>query len=1010
MKNFLFSLFILLGMVSATWAQRTISGKVTDSGGSPLIGVNILEAGTSNGVVTDLDGNYTLSVSEGATVVFSYTGFTEQSIPVGAQSVINITLQEGVALDEVVVTALGISREKKSLTYAAQNINTQEISQARDLNVVNSLSGKVAGISIMRSGAGVGAPSRVILRGNRSLFGNNQPLYIVDGAPILGDLTSINPDDIESISVLKGANAAALYGNRGQNGVIIISTKKGKEGFNVSLNTTYMNESPLLLRNYQTQFGQGNNGKYNKSSEDAWGASIGGSADHWSPDPNFPSKTYSLTANDPVGDFFQNGHNFATSLSISSASAKTQTYFSYTFTDAAGVVPTNELNRHNAHLRITNQISNKLTLDTKLNYVREDYDNILPQGENFANPVRHAYRLPANVRTEDIEIFEYTDALRRNRQHYWNPGSNGGANPYWSINRNTNTRTVDRVIGLISLKYQFTDALSVQVRSALDRINAKTENLDWNDSYIIADNGRFSLARSENYELNNDILIAFEKYLNDDLSLNISAGANARSERASSLSSNTNTALIVPNFFALGNTQNVASSHSIGAPRDVNSVYGLLSLGWKNAVYLDVTARNDWSSTLPKSNWSFFYPSAGLSVVLSDLTTLPDFISYAKFRGSWAQVGNDAVPFQLQRTAALTAGGNNGFLALSSTIPNENLKPEETTSFELGADLSFADNRIGIDFTYYKANTRNQLFSIALPIGSGASGIFTNGGDVQNKGIEAILNFVPVKTTNFNWNLGFNYTKNTSLVIEVNDERPRVSFGSDFLREFFVEQGEAWGNVYSRGFERDAQGRVIVGANGLPKLTAGRTVKIGNFNPDWLGGIRNSLNWKDLNLSFLVDIRQGGQTASITDAIIFGGGLVEETLQGRDGSLVFGQNFFENETAVKEDGTPNDLKMSAEAFWQAVGGRNAPVGEVFAVDASNVRLREVVLGYKLPINNSFIKGAHISLVGRNLFFFSNKAKTLDPESIVGTGEVAEGFESFSPPTARSFGFNLQLNF
>ena len=1018
-RNLILLLLFLCMSTSMVLAQRTVSGKVIDTDGEPLIGVNILEAGTSNGTVTDFDGNYSLSVSDGAILSFSYTGYVEQSVVVGARSVIDLTLEEGVALDEVVVTALGISREKKALSYSAQNVGTEELSQARELNVVNSLSGKVAGISVARSSGGVGSASRVILRGNRSLFGSSEPLYIVDGVPILGDISDINPDDVASISVLKGANAAALYGNRAQNGAIIITTKTGGEGFNVSLSTTYTTETPLFLRNYQKQFGQGNSGQYSPSSEQAWGAPISGSGDHWSPDPNFGESTYNLAPTNAVEDFYQTGFNSATNLAISGGTGKTQTYFSYTYTNAEGVVPNNELARHNAHVRITNKVTDRLTLDAKLNYIREDIQNGLSQGESFDNPNRHAWRLPPNIRTADIEQFEYTDATGSNRQHYWNPGSNGGANPYWTINRNQRQTATDRVLGFASLSYKFTDQFSVQVRSSFDRLGTDEDYTQWNDNYIIADNGRYTVSKITDIESNHDILASYNQNINDDLSISLNAGANSRRERGTTLSANTGDALLVPNFFALQSqtiraNQTIAGANGDGGPRDVNSIYGFANIGYKNALYLDVTARNDWASTLPRDNRSFFYPSVGVSAVISELAEMPDFVTFAKLRGSWAQVGNDANPFQLQRTANLAAGGNNGFLALDGTIRNSNLRPEKTTSIEVGADLRFANNRVGLDFTWYKSNTRDQLFAISLPIGSGASQIFTNGGDVQNDGIEIVLNLSPVQTKDFSWDLGFNFAANNSEVVEVNDERPRVRVNGDFLRDFIIEQGQPWGNVYSRGFQRvnpdDPNSAVLVGDNGLPLISNGLTVQVANFNPDWLGGISNQFTWKDLSVSFLIDIRQGGTTASLTDAIVFGDGLTEETVQGREGGLIFGENFFAGETAVREDGTPNNTSFDAESFWRLVGGRNAPVGEVFTRDASNMRLRELVLGYRFPIKSSIIKSAKVSLVGRNLFFFYNKSETFDPESLVGTAKEAEGFESFAPPTARSFGLNLKFDF
>ena len=996
-------------------AQRTVSGVVSEADGQPLIGVNVLEVGTSNGTISDLDGSYSLSVADGASLVFSFTGFDSQTIAVGSQSVINLTLQAGVALQEVVVTALGISREKKSLTYSAQTVNTDDLALARDLNVVNSLSGKVAGISVSPSGSGVGGASRVVLRGNRSISGNSQPLYVVDGVPILGDITDVNPDDIANVSVLKGPNAAALYGNRANNGAIIITTKKGALGeFKVSLSSTYTANSPQILSNFQNEFAQGNSGQYNFASEDSWGPAISGqNVDHWSNDPNSGLTGYSLNAQpNNVSDFYQTGSNHATNLSVSGGTEKSQTYFSYTFTNASGVVPNNALKRHNAHIRVTNQLMDRLTLDAKINYIREDGDNSISQGEAYSNPTRHALRLPRTIRTQDVSIFEFTDPAGANRQHYWNPGSNGGANPYWTINRNLNQRDVDRVIAFASLAYQLTDDLSIQVRTAFDKINRQHEDRLYNDSYIIGDNGVYNLTRIDAHEWNNDVLLSFNKKVTSDWDIGISVGANTRKERGARLTGNVDrgTGLIVPNFFSLGNTNDAFASNDSGSPKDVNSVYGFANIGYKDAIFVDITGRNDWSSTLPSDNWSFFYPSVGVNVVLSDLTTLPDFISFAKVRASWAEVGNDTNPYQTLRTASLAAGGNNGFLNISGTIPNENLLPEKTKSIEIGADLRFAQSRIGLDLTYYKSNSENQLFSVALPVGSGASQFFTNGGDVENKGIEAILTLIPIQKENFRWDFGFNFTKNTSTVVKINDERPRIQVASDFLRAFFIEQGEPWGNVFSRGFERDSQGRILIGDNGLPLITGGRTVLAANYNPDWLGGISNSLTYDKFYLSFLIDIRKGGSVTSMTNAILYGGGHTEETLAGRDG-FVFGEgDYAQWGEAVREDGSTNNLTTTAEEFWNLVGGRNAPVGEAFAVDASNVRLREFVLGYQLPIESDHISSLRISLVGRNLFFLSNSAGDIDPEVLVGTGKAAEGFNSFAPPTTRSFGINLSVEF
>ncbi len=1026
--------FMFIGIIGAQ-GQSNVSGVVTDSeGGDPLPGVNVVVQGTTSGTVTDIDGKYSLAASSTDILVFSYIGYSAQEVAINNRAVVDTQLIVDVqSLQEVVVTAFGLEREKKSLTYAAQSVNTDEISEARSLNVANALSGKVSGISVLRSGQGVGSPSRVILRGNRSVDGNSQPLYIVDGVPIIGDLTDINPDDVAGVSVLKGPNAAALYGNRANNGAIIITTKSGGEegSFRVSVGTTYMTESAILLQDYQNEFGQGNTGIYDATSEQSWGPRLDGSqVAHWSPDPNFGTSTYAYEAQpDNVKDFFQTGHNLATNLTIGANNGTTKTYFSYTFTDAAGIVPGNDLQRHNASLRLTNKLSERLTLDTKLSYSKEEIANRLITDEGKDNPIRHIFRIPRNVRTEDASIFEYTDANEANRQHYWIPDINGGANPYWTANRNLRPLNTDRVIAFASLKYKLTDDLSISVRSAADRIFENEEVKYYNDSYVIASNGIYEINNSQALEWNNDFLISYQKQVNPDWFISANFGGNSRKERNGGTSTRIDRGdgLITPNLFDFGNSQRVVANNFVGpavpggrgaprlviGPRDVNSIYAFAQVGFKNAVFLDLTARNDWSSTLPADNRSFLYPSIGLNTVISDLTTLPDFVTFVKVRASYAQVGNDARAFQTIRTAGITPGGNNGFVQFSKTVPNAELKPEKTNSIEIGTDLRFLDNRIGLDLTYYKSNTKDQLIPRNVALGDGFTQFFQNAGDVENKGIEAFLSVTPVSTQDFTWDLTFNFTRNRSKVVKIADDNPSITVNQNFAREFRIVQGQPWGEVYSRGFARDGQGRVIVETNGIPRITDGLEVPVANFNPDWLGGIRNSFTYKNINLSFLIDIRSGGSLVSFTDAVVAADGHTKKTLDGRDGSLVFGENVFANETAVQEGGATNNVSVDAETFWKAVGGRNAPVGEAFALNASNVRLRELVLGYSLPqsvLANMPFKGLKISFVGRNLFFISNSAGTIDPEVSISTLKQVEGFESFALPTSRSLGFNVKFDF
>ncbi|HLR33337.1 MAG TPA: TonB-dependent receptor, partial [Fodinibius sp.] len=678
---------------------------------------------------------------------------------------------------------------------------------------------------------------------------------------------------------------------------------------------------PLLLTEYQNQYGQGTSGQYATISESSFGPPMDGRmVAHWSPDPDMAGEEYPfLPQPDNVKDAFQTGYNASNNLTASMGSENIQALFSYTFTNSEGVVPGNKLDRHNISARLTSQLSDKLSLDTKLAYMRENIDNQLPTGENFANPIRHIYRMPRNIRTVDAEKFEYTTPEGVNRQHFWQPGSNGGANPYWTMNRNLSENVSDGITALASLTYDFTDYLSLMVRSAYDGGTGESETKRYNDTYIIAQNGYYGIAKSTGYEWNSDFLLSYNQDLTDDWYIEANLGGNIKQQRNSSMSANTNDALTIPNFFAISNTQNVVASESIGSPQDVYSAYAFGQLAWKDAIYLDVSGRNDVSSTLPEDNRSYFYPSVGLSANFSELISgLPDVISHAQLRASWAKVGNSAPPFMTIRTASLAAGGNNGFLQLDTVLPNENLKPEETESYEFGANIQFFENRLGLDFTYYNTHTRDQLFQVAVPVGSGASSFFTNGGDVSNVGYEILLNATPVQSSNFNWNLDVNFSTNDNMVEKISEDQPQLTLAEDFLRAFRIEEGEPFGQVYSRGWERvsdeesEHYGSVIVGEDGIPQVTGGLSVPVANFSPDWRGSIRSTLSYKNLSMSFLIDHRQGGTIASLTNAILYNDGLTKQTLQGREEGMVFGRDIYGDLNAVVRTGGTDDSPVYSE--------------------------------------------------------------------------------------------------
>lgn len=1001
----------------------TITGKVSDGIGDPLPGVNVLVKATTMGTTTDADGLYKIESSTGDVIlVFSFIGFATQEVQVNNRSVVDVTMiEDSQSLNEVVVTALGIKRERKSLTYSSQNVDLETLDEVRPAqNLVNGLQGKVAGLSIVRTGNGVSGSSRVNLRGNRSIDGSSQPLYVVDGVPIGGDISDLSPDDVATINVLKGGNAAALYGSRANNGAIIITTKSGgTERLSIDFNATASVETGKLLFDFQDQYGQGVGGSYYaedgtplSGSLETWGQRLDGSlVPHWSPDPDKSGVLLPYSSNsNRHNDFMETGSTNVYTLTARAGSEKSQLYFGYTHDSRKGIMPGNELKRNNLSLKINQKfLKNKLVLDAKINYIRTDLDNELATGGNFENPWRHVYRIPNNIRVQDLKEFEYTAPDGSVRQNYWLPGSNGGSNPYWVARRNLTEQFTNRILSYGSLTYNFTEKLSLMARSAFETSSSYKETRFYNDTYIIAQNGEYRVDNAQNYDWNSDFLLSYNDKISDDWKYSINAGGNVRKVDGHTVGT-VNNGLSVPNIFALANALQPSFSEGL-VRKEVQSLYAFGQGSYKDMVFLDLTYRNDWSSTLPPANRSFGYFSAGVSAVISDMLEFGRGFSYLKVRGSIAEVGNDTGPFKLGRAGELRPGG---LIYLAPVLPNEDLKAEKTISSEVGVDARFFEGKLGLDISLYKTNTTDQLFAQDVPLGSGVRSRFLNGADVENRGIEMILTANPVTTDNFSWNLTLNFSKNQSEIKKLAEglDRLTIGNGSFGIRNMQLTVGSKWGDYYSRGFERDDQGRIIVADNGLPETTAGKSVKVSNFNPDWLGGIRNTLQYKNIQVTFLVDIRQGGSVISASLASLASGGFLESTVAGRDGTLVVGRNIFGTEGAVKADGTPNDIQVSAEDLWKSLGKSEQPVGEAFVEDASNIRMREFALAYVLPtkmLNSIGLKNGKISFVGSNLFFFSRKA-SFDPEVTTGTDSNEEGYEFFAPPLTRSIGVNLKLGF
>ena len=1013
-------------------AQTTVKGTITDAGsGIPIPGANVVVKGTNKSTSSDFDGKYSITVPNAAAVlVFSYVGSASKEIAIAGQSTINASLgADTQQLGEVVVTALGIKREKKAITYSAQNISVDELSEARSLNVANSLSGKVAGLNFSTTSNGVGSSSRITLRGNRSLTGNNQPLYVVDGVPISNGtsagnsdvdtggttqpdgISNINPEDIASMTVLKGPSAAALYGTRASNGVIVITTKSGKAGkTSVTLSSNFMASAAYDLTNFQNEYGQGDDGIYSPTSSSSWGGKLDGrQVAAWqlvrNPDYTGPATTSYTPQPNNVMDFYKTGYNLANTLTVTSGNEKAQGYFSYTNTRAEGIVGGNQLDRHNLNVRFTSKLSDKFTLDAKTNYIVQDIDNLLRTGEESIGT--SAYLLPRSIKFSDYKNFEYTDAAGQLQQNYFldETGSPGG-NPYWSALRNNDRKDKrNRFIGLASLKYDFTSALSLQVRTGLDQTTNKIITKRYATQAFTSNLGGYNEFYETATEFNTDALLSYnEKF--GDFSVGINAGANLLKQSSSSLTSGGT--LGKRNYYAMSNVPTVGST-SAASEKQINSIYGFSQIGFRNYLFLDLTARNDWSSTLPADNRSFFYPSAGLSAVVSEMVTLPEVISFAKVRASYAKVGNDTDPYQTSSRVTYI-GGNGGILFPQTTAANPNLRPEMSNSIEFGADVRFFKSRLGLDFTYFKTNTKDQIFYINTPESSSKSRAVVNGGEVQNNGIELVLTATPIQTQNFTWDITANYAEYKSEVKSIYGGREELVLGEGRLVRSKVVQGGEYGDLYIKGFQRSPDGKIIVNSLGIPLATNSFDVRAGNFNPDWTAGFKNNFKYKDFSLSFLVDFRIGGEVISYSQAREAGLGVSDITLAGREGGIVV-DGVVATTTGGVTTYAPNTTSINAEDYWTAIGQRT-PIAEPFIYDATNIRLRELVFGYSLPkrlLGSTGFTSVDFSLVGRNLFFFVNKAKYFDPEAGAGTGNL-QGVESFNIPSTRDYGVNVKFGF
>ncbi|AXB57615.1 SusC/RagA family TonB-linked outer membrane protein [Flavobacterium fluviale] len=1029
--------------------QSKLEGTVVDAvTKEPVIGASINIKGTTHGVQTDFDGKFYFQTGQKFpyTLIVSYLGYKKAEVVVDKNAVVIELTEEQNQLSEVVVTALGISKEKKSLGYTTQALKNKDIAETKETNFLNSLSGKLAGVRITNSQGDMGS-SRIIIRGETSIAGNNQPLFVVDGVPVdnsqLGSvggatrdfknaIADLNPNDIETLTVLKGPNAAALYGSRAAHGVVLITTKSGKsqKGLGITLNSGITISQVATLPSFQNTFGQGSNGRF--SFVDGKGGGVNDGVDEsWGPRmdgrliPQFFSNGEAVpfvAHPNNVKDFFNTGVTYDNSISVARSDEKSDFRLGVNNQKQLGTVPNSEVNKTNFTINTNYQISKNIKVGVTGNYITTNAP-ALPGGPSGNRAAGVMLQFLWFGRQVDI------NELQSNRDVNWN--NSYYSNPYWNAYYNTTSQQRNRIIGDVHLDAKLAEGLNFKFRTGVDYYNDRRK-------YTIkyGTNGTpFGSYAEDAYtvnEQNTEGIFTYTKNLNDDFSLDALAGFNIRNH---SDANNYQKAprLAVPDLYTLTNSRDPLTSSNYLSRLRVYSAYASAQLGYKNFAYLNLTARNDWSSTLPSSNRSYFYPSINGSLILSEALKLKsNTLDFLKLRGGWSEVGNDADPYQLATVYNFqTAFDGNPIQTSSQRKLNENLKPETTRSTEVGLEASFWKNRLHFDVAYYNTNSFDQILEIKTTASSGYNSQLINAGKINNNGIEIQLDGSPVQTENFKWNIGANYSRNRSKV-EILDYAKQIqnyTIGSSGGVEVLASVGQAYGALYGTAYLRDASGNIVVGANGLPKADPTKKV-LGHYTPDYLAGVTNTLTYKNLELSFLIDASVGGEIFSGTNRTGTYTGVLANTLPGR-GAENGGLSYYLNGTTktlvtgtppagttvyddgmifngVYDNGTPNTQVISAQEYYKA----SYNISEAYIYSSTFVKMREIKLAYNFT--KSFAKklgleGASITAVGRNLFFIYKDAPNIDPETAFNTGN-AQGLESLSLPTTRNFSLNVNLKF
>lgn len=1073
----LFLLALAIGVIQGAAQVTTVRGIVTtEEDGEPVIGASVIVKGTSLGTVTDVNGRFELSgfPPSATRLLISYISLMAKEVAIAPQ--VSVTLKSDThLLDEVVVTALGISREKKALGYTAQEVKQNALVQGKDNNLLNSLSGKIAGVRITNTQGDVGS-SRIVIRGETSIAGENQPLFIVDGIPVDNSqlnarssgrdfknaIADLNPEDIKTLTVLKGPNAAALYGARAAHGAIVITTKGGdkrQKGIGITLHSSTQVSFVATLPEFQNLFGQGAGGRF--SYVDGKGAGVNDGVDEsWGPRldiglliPQFDSPldadgnrvaTPWVSHPNNVRDYFRMGISTNNGISVARGDDKYQFRVGYNYEKQVSIVPDAGTNKTNISLNTDYHLAKWIVVGATANYIVYTAPSLpgsaTPSGSNVRSnsPMLQFLWFGRQVDTNSLKA-DYT----RN----WN--SSYYDNPFWSASYNTQSQERHRLIGDLHAEFRLTDGLHVRFRTSTDWYNDRRKSkVKWGSAGAGSPYGSYAEDAYTVKENNTEVLATYIKQLNKNWGIDALLGFNVRNKQ---YENNYQAAprLAVADLYTLTNSRDPLTSSNDFYRLRQYGLYGSIQLDYRRWAFLNITGRNDWSSTLPVDNNSYFYPSVTASVLLSEaFGWRSKAVNYLKIRGGWSQVGADANPYQLATVFTSETAFNGNPLQSSSTIGmNSNLKPENTSSIEAGFEAAFWDNRLYLDFTYYKTDSRNQILKLATTAASGYTSQVRNAGHIRNRGYEIQLGAVPIQTSKgFRWNLDLNYGANSSKVVKLDDEGLITSYQlySSGI-QILASVGEAYGTLFGTSYVRDANGNVVVDANGLPKIsTTNKT--LGKFTPDWTGGISNTFSYRSLSLSFLIDASVGGSIFSNTNKTGKYTGVLANTLSGRDaehGGLWYytdamGNNVRLSESpsysvssdglyyaqvngqstrvyqdgimveGVTESGSKNEEVVSAEKYYHRIYS----IAEANVYDASYVKLREVALSYRLPrlwTQKLHLQEASVTLTGRNLWTIYKSVPNIDPESALTTGN-AQGVEAYSLPTTRSFGVNLSVKF